>query len=176
MLHNPSLTASMCLTAAQWHRALPWGGTPLISDISQDRLWNGCAFWALQDQSQLPSDTAGAPSKAHAHGHSPCRDEASPCAVTWIKHELVTVLWGNAGSPNSRKTLQDIWLLLTLSAQHSAPSAPPHPEMVPSPSQLHAEQQPTPRRSCAQPHQINQRPNPCFLQTDLFAFWLEHRF
>lgn len=57
---------------------------------ARTRLWNGCAFWALQAQHQLPTDTAGALSKAHAHGHSPCRNKASPHAVTRINHKLVT--------------------------------------------------------------------------------------
>lgn len=65
----------MCLTAAPWDRALLWG-TLLISDVSEEQALKHCAFWALQDQSQLPSDTAGACSKAYAHCHGFCKNEA----------------------------------------------------------------------------------------------------
>lgn len=128
MLYNPALTASMCLTAAQWGRALLWGGTLLISDVSEDQALKW--FWALQDQSQRPSDTAGAFSKAHAHCHGSCRNKAFllvpwprlntnwslPCAMgKWSQSQLEENAAGN-------------WLQLTFPGQHFANFAPPHPE------------------------------------------------
>lgn len=117
----------MCLTAAAWDRALLWGGTLLISDVSEDQ--------ALKGQCLLSTARA----KPAAIWHSCCL-QWSRCplarllqgwgfswALTRIKQELVTALCSGEmeSVPTHRKRCRTFgcsWHSLTSTLQTLLPS------------------------------------------------------